>query len=110
MPQDHAAEAWRDEFAAALEASPLSQADLARAIGRAQQQVSDWMAGRAKVPRPDVVFDIEDALDCPDRLAQTQGYVRAVPVDTEVTIRRDAALSAEDQRVLVRMYRALTGR
>ena len=67
MPQDHAAEAWRDEFAAALEASPLSQADLARAIGRAQQQVSDWMAGRAKVPRPDVVFDIENALDCPDR-------------------------------------------
>jgi hypothetical protein len=84
MPQDHAAEAWRDEFAAALEASPLSQADLAR--------------------------DIENALDCPDRLAQTQGYVRAVPVDTEATIRRDAALSAEDQRVLVRMYRALTGR
>lgn len=110
MPQNHADEAWRQELAAALEASPLSQADLARAIGRAQQQVSDWMAGRAKVPRPDVVFAIEDALDCPDRLARILGYVRVEEIDPEVAIRRDAALSAEDQQVLIRMYRALTGR
>ena len=110
MTLDPHEEAWRQEIVAALEASPLSQADLARAIGRAQQQVSDWIAGRAKVPRPDVVFAIEDALNCPDRLAQTQGYVRAEPVDVEVAIRRDFALSAEDRQVLVRMYRALVGR
>lgn len=109
MPQDGADEAWRQELAAALEASPLSQADLARAIGRAQQQVSDWMAGRAKVPRPDVVFAIEDALECPDRLARTQGYVRAEPVDVEVAIRRDAALSAEDRHALLRVYGAFRG-
>lgn len=110
MPREDQAAAWREELADALAASGLSQADLARAIDRKQQQVSDWMAGRANPPRPDAIFAIEDALGCPDRLASVLGYVRAVPIDTEVAIRRDAALSAEDRSVLLRMYQALAGR
>ena len=106
---DPRADRWRAALAAALAASPLSQADLARTIDRAQQQVSDWMNGRAKVPPPDVVFAIEDALGCPDVLAQELGYVRAQPIDTEAMIRRDRSLSAEDRKTLIRLYRTFRG-
>ena len=107
---DPRADRWRAALAAALAASPLSQADLARAIDRKQQQLSDWMNGRANVPAPDVVFAIEDALGCPDLLAQELGYVRVQPIDTEAFLRRDRSLSAEDRRMLIRLYQTVRKR
>ena len=109
MAEDYRDELWRAELADALAASPMTQADLARAIGRKQQQVSDWMAGRAKVPRPDVVFAIEDALGCPDLLSQILGYVRAGAVDTERAINRDESLGQQERGLLVDLYRRLRG-
>jgi transcriptional regulator with XRE-family HTH domain len=104
---DPRADQWRQTLSDVLEASPHSQADLARTIGRTQQQLSDWMAGRANVPTPDVVFAIEDALDCEDRLGATLGYVRAKPVDTVSVINRDTSLDDVDRATLLRMYRLM---
>jgi transcriptional regulator with XRE-family HTH domain len=103
--QDRANEAWRQAFADRLERSPLSQADVARLIDRKQQQVSDWLAGRANPPRPAVVFAIEDALGCPDELACHLGYVRVQTFDTEAVIRQDPNLSPEDRDALLTFYR-----
>jgi transcriptional regulator with XRE-family HTH domain len=91
-----------------LDASPISQAELARRIGRSQQQVSDWMAGRAGPPPPDVVFAMEDALDCPDLLASALGYVRHKSTDAIDCIRRDESLPETARRTLadlVELYR-----
>jgi transcriptional regulator with XRE-family HTH domain len=107
---DPRADQWRAALAAALDASPLTQADLSRLIDRKPQQVSDWVAGRAGPPRPDTVFDIEDALGCPDRLSQILGFVRARPVDTETVIGRDVSLDDVDRATLLRMYRLMAGR
>ena len=102
--------AWREAFAAAIERSPLNQADVARLIGRKQQQVSDWLAGRAHPPRPDVVFDIEDALGCPDELSRHLGYVRLQEHGTEAAIRQDPNLSPGDRDALLRFYEAVLDR
>ena len=103
-------DAWREAFAAAIERSPLNQADVARMIGRKQQQVSDWLAGRAHPPRPDVVFAIEDALECPDELARHLGYVRLQEPSVEGAIRQDLSLSPADRDALLRFYEATRSR
>jgi len=108
--QIDADQAWREAFAEALTRSPLSQADVARMIGRQPQQVSDWLAGRAHPPRPAVAFAIEDALGCPDELARHLGYVRVQTFDTEAVIRQDPSLSAEDRDALLHIYGALRAR
>jgi len=107
---DVRADKWRAAVAAALDTSPLSQAELARIIGRHAQQVSDWIAGRAAPPRPDVVFAIEDALGVPDQLASVLGYVRAGGNDTESALAQDPALDEVDRATLLRMYRLMAGR
>jgi transcriptional regulator with XRE-family HTH domain len=105
---DPRAAQWRAAMAQVLETSTITQADLARAIDRTQQQMSDWMSGRANPPTPDVVFAIEDVLGCPDRLAQVLGYVRARPVDTETSLERDPRLDEIDRLTLLRLYRYMS--
>lgn len=107
---DVRADQWRAAVAAALDASPVTQAELARLIGRHQQQVSDWIAGRAGPPRPDVVFQIEDALGVPDQLAHLLGYVRAGGNPTESALAQDPTLDEVDRATLLRMYRLMSGR
>jgi transcriptional regulator with XRE-family HTH domain len=106
---DPRAEQWRDATTRALEASPLTQAELARRIGRAQQQLSHWLHGRAGPPTPDVVFKIEDALGCVDQLAHLLGYVRAKPVDLAAAIAQDPTIDDVDRATLLRMYRLMSG-
>jgi len=106
---DLRAEKWRAATLRALELSPMTQADVARTIGRHQQQLSDWLAGRAGPPSPDVVFAIEDALGCVDQLAHLMGYVRAKPVDTATHIAQDPGLDEVDRATLLRLYRMMIG-
>jgi transcriptional regulator with XRE-family HTH domain len=106
---DPRAEQWRKATARALDESPLSQAELARSIDRAPQQLSHWLLGRAGPPPPDVVFAIEDALGCVDQLAHLMGYVRAKPVDTATHIAQDPGLDEVDRATLLRLYRMMIG-
>jgi len=104
---DLRADQWRAAVAAALDASPVTQAELARLIGRHQQQVSDWIAGRAGPPRPDVVFAIEDALGVPDQLAHMLGYVRAGQNETESALAQDPRLSDFNRATLLHLYQMM---
>lgn len=79
-------------------------------IGRAQQQLSHWLLGRAGPPPPDVVFAIEDALGVPDQLAHLLGYVRAGQNGTELALAQDPTLDDVDRATLLRLYRLMSGR
>jgi transcriptional regulator with XRE-family HTH domain len=106
---DPRAEQWREATTRAIEQSPMTQAEVARAIGRAQQQLSDWLGGRGGPPPPDTVFAIEDALGCVDQLAHLLGYVRAKPVDLAAAIAQDPTIDDVDRATLLRMYRLMSG-
>jgi hypothetical protein len=75
--------------------------------------VNQWLSSgnRYGPPDPDVVFAIEDALDCPDRLSSALGYVRpgSVP-NVERAIRVDPSLSKAQRATLLDLYRVLVGR
>ena len=107
---DPRAQQWRDATVRALELSPVTQAELARMIGRAQQQLSHWLLGRAGPPPPDVVFAIEDALGVPDQLAHLLGYVRVGRIETERALAQDPTLDDVDRATLLRLYRLMSGR
>ena len=107
---DPRAQKWRDATVRSLELSPVTQAELARLIGRAQQQLSHWLLGRAGPPPPEVVFAIEDALDVPDQLAHLLGYVRAGGNPTESALAQDPMLDDIDRATLLRLYRLMSGR
>ena len=104
---DPRAEQWRQATTRAIERSTLTQAEVAREIGRAQQQLSDWLGGRGGPPPPDVVFAIEDALGCVDQLSHFLGYVRAKPFDLAAAIAQEPGLSDFDREHLLHYYRLL---
>jgi len=104
---------WRRLLNEALDDAAVSQSELARRIDRTSTQVNQWLTdgNRYAPPEPDVVFAIENALDCPDRLSSALGYVRpgSVP-DVERAIRTDPNLSKAQRATLLDLWRLLVER
>jgi transcriptional regulator with XRE-family HTH domain len=112
-PDDPRAERWRQLLADELTQTGMSQSDLGRAIGRTAAQVNQWVnpGNRYGPPEPDVVFAIEDALGCPDRLSSALGYIRpgSVP-DVEQAVRVDPNLTKAQRETLLDLWQVLVER
>lgn len=108
-PQDPRAQQWRELLRRELDDARITQSQLADVLGVTQSMVSLWLKddGRHGPPEPDVVFAIEDALGCPDRLATVLGYVRPQKVPTVVqAIRLDPALDQGQRQMLLATYQS----
>ena len=110
---DPRAQQWRQQLSDELAAAGMTQSELGRAIGRTAAQVNQWLSdgNRYAPPDPDVVFAIEDALDCRDRLSSTLGYVRpgSVP-DVPQAIRVDPNLTRAQRQTLLDLWQMLVER
>lgn len=81
--------AERIEFV--LEQEGVSQAELGRLIGVERATVREWISGRSKSPRPEVVFRIEDKLGYSARwLATGEEPIKARKIDPADTTILDA--------------------
>lgn len=93
-----------------MEAQGVSQTALARALGRAQNTVSTWVAGDA-APPPDVVFDVEHHLRlAPGSLSRHLGYVPAPMTDEPVVdaVEADPRLTDDQRDTLIALFRQFT--
>lgn len=91
----------------------MSQTQLSILLGVTQSMVSLWLKddGRHGPPEPDVVFAIEDALGCPDRLSTVLGYVRPQKVPAVVqALRLDPKLDKGQRQILLDLYQSMTKR
>lgn len=99
--------AWAAALHAAMAAQGISQDALAKRLGVVQSYVSGWLY-KAE-PRPERVFDIEEALGLePGQLSHHLGYVPLCAVrsfaDVRTAIERDETLTPEDRVTVLRVY------
>jgi transcriptional regulator with XRE-family HTH domain len=84
----------------------LSQAELARRLGLAQQTVSKYIAGQLPPENPHIVFEMERSLGLPPGyLSNHLGYVPVGAPDTPTAILNDRGLIPETRQMLLQVYR-----
>lgn len=108
-PQKHEK---RRAFAVALDViaqeEGVSQAELARRLGMAQQTISKYIAGESPPENPDTVFEMEAKLGLPPGyLSHHLGYLPLTYVPTASSIEADPRLSPASRTMLMRVYRTL---
>jgi len=86
----------------------LSQAELARILGMAQQTISKYITSEQPPDNPEVVFEIERKLGIvPGGLSHTLGYMPLEHVSTPAAISNDPGLSPAERKMLLTLYRNL---
>jgi transcriptional regulator with XRE-family HTH domain len=102
----------RHEFATALDLVirelDLSQVEVARRIGHAQQTISKWLTDERPPENPYTIFQVEQRLGLsPGYLSHHLGYVPVGSVSTAHAISTDESLAPEFRPVVLRLYREL---
>jgi transcriptional regulator with XRE-family HTH domain len=112
MPSDPIADldAFRGELKRALDESPLTQEEVADALGlKRGSSISDWKHGRVEKLMPGQVFALEAVLNChPGELSTHLGFLPLSAAGTvEAAIIADRNLGAGFRRVVLEFYRSV---
>lgn len=102
--------ARRRAFAEALDGvareDNLSQAELARRLGLAQQTVSKYISGQMPPENPRIVFEMESKLGLPPgSLSCHLGYMPVGASEIPSALAADPWLAPEVKRMFLRLYR-----
>lgn len=86
----------------------MSQAELARHLGMAQQTISKYIAAEQPPDNPETVFQMERKLGiAPGGLSHHLGYMPLEHVSTAAAISNDPGLSPQVRKMLLTLYRNL---